>query len=52
MPTFDLARFDTAQSDTKLTTFKECWAGKRQPHWMQFVFPQVSGLGLSDMSVR
>jgi uncharacterized protein (DUF1810 family) len=30
----------------------ELTAGRKRSHWMWFIFPQLVGLGLSDMSVR
>jgi uncharacterized protein (DUF1810 family) len=46
----DLTRFVTAQSDggTYGTALAELRAGRKQSHWMWFVFPQVAGLGRSQ----
>lgn len=30
----------------------ELKAGKKRSHWMWFVFPQIKGLGHSDMAIR
>ena len=31
---------------------REMEAGRKQSHWMWFIFPQIAGLGQSSMSVR
>jgi uncharacterized protein (DUF1810 family) len=31
---------------------REMEAGRKQSHWMWFIFPQIAGLGHSPMSVR
>lgn len=45
----DLERFVRAQDDrgTYLRALAELRAGRKQSHWMWFVFPQVAGLGRS-----
>ena len=49
----DLTRFVDAQAGgTYEQALGELTAGAKQSHWMWFVFPQVTGLGRSDMSVR
>ncbi len=48
----DLTRFVTAQKDAYATALAELTAGRKTSHWMWFVFPQVVGLGHSDMAVR
>ncbi len=48
----DLTRFVAAQKDTYATALSELTAGRKTSHWMWFVFPQVVGLGHSDMAVR
>lgn len=47
---FDLARFVTAQSSVIDTALAELRAGRKRSHWMWFVFPQLRGLGRSDMA--
>lgn len=47
MPDYDLQRFVDAQDAVWPTVRKELKAGRKQTHWMWFVFPQLSGLGLS-----
>ena len=48
----DLARFVAAQADIYATALAELRAGRKQSHWMWFIFPQIAGLGLSAMSQR
>lgn len=49
---FDLGRFVTAQAHTIDMALAELRAGRKRSHWMWFVFPQLRGLGQSDMAVR
>ena len=49
---FDLQRFVSAQATTIDTALAELKAGRKRSHWMWFVFPQLRGLGRSDMAVR
>ncbi|HEY8950385.1 MAG TPA: DUF1810 domain-containing protein [Rhizomicrobium sp.] len=49
---FDLERFVTAQNPIYETVTGELRAGRKQSHWMWFVFPQIAGLGRSDMAQR
>ncbi|MET0931285.1 MAG: DUF1810 domain-containing protein [Aeromicrobium sp.] len=50
---FDLERFVAAQGDgTYERALTELRDGRKTSHWMWFVFPQVAGLGHSEMSVR
>lgn len=50
----DLERFVTAQDHghTYERAVQELRLGRKQAHWMWFVFPQVDGLGSSPMSQR
>lgn len=48
---FDLSRFETAQHGVYADALLEIRAGRKQTHWMWFIFPQVGGLGLSETSV-
>ena len=50
--TFDLDRFVTAQAPIYEAALKELSAGRKQSHWMWFVFPQLRGLGLSPTADR
>jgi uncharacterized protein (DUF1810 family) len=49
---FDLARFVAAQRDVYATALAELRAGRKRSHWMWFIFPQIAGLGHSDMARR
>ena len=44
---FQLQRFVDAQSGTFETALAELRAGKKQSHWMWFIFPQLAALGKS-----
>jgi uncharacterized protein (DUF1810 family) len=48
----DLVRFLDAQSDVHDKVAKELAEGRKQTHWMWFVFPQLAGLGHSSMAQR
>ncbi|WFU21536.1 DUF1810 domain-containing protein [Bradyrhizobium sp. CB1717] len=50
--TFDLERFVQAQNPVFRDVQGELARGRKQSHWMWFVFPQVAGLGFSAMSQR
>lgn len=47
---FDLERFVRAQAGTYQAALGELRSGRKRGHWMWFVFPQIGGLGLSEMS--
>jgi uncharacterized protein (DUF1810 family) len=49
---FDLDRFVRAQNPVFRAVQGELSRGRKQSHWMWFIFPQVAGLGLSTMSQR
>lgn len=49
---FDLERFLRAQDPVFRVVQGELARGRKQTHWMWFVFPQIAGLGLSAMSQR
>jgi uncharacterized protein (DUF1810 family) len=49
---FDLKRFVRAQDPVYRDIQGELTRGRKQSHWMWFVFPQVAGLGFSAMSQR
>ena len=49
---YDLERFVTAQEGRYPGVVSELRAGRKTGHWMWFVFPQVAGLGMSEMSRR
>src|ERR1051326_9208614 len=49
---FDLERFVEAQNagGTYDRAIRELRNGRKTSHWMWFVFPQIAGLGFSQMS--
>jgi uncharacterized protein (DUF1810 family) len=49
---FHLERFVQAQAGVYEQACAELRAGRKRSHWMWFVFPQVQGLGSSEMAVR
>ncbi|MCW2516261.1 MAG: hypothetical protein JWR11_5303 [Mycobacterium sp.] len=51
---YDLARFVEAQDrgGTYETAARELRSGRKQSHWMWFVFPQIHGLGHSALAVE
>ena len=49
---YDLARFVRAQASTYARALGEVRAGRKQTHWMWFVFPQIAGLGHSETARR
>jgi uncharacterized protein (DUF1810 family) len=49
---FDLSRFLFAQEDVYDTVISELRRGRKETHWMWFVFPQLDGLGHSVMARR
>jgi len=44
---FNLQRFLSAQEPVFDTVLSELRSGRKQSHWMWFVFPQIEGLGRS-----
>ena len=52
MTTFDLDRFVRAQDPVMPAVRRELSAGRKRSHWMWFVFPQLAGLGHSEMARR
>jgi uncharacterized protein (DUF1810 family) len=46
----NLQRFIDAQDGVIETALAELRAGRKQSHWMWFVFPQLAGLGRSSMA--
>ena len=45
-----LKRFTDAQENSYAMALSEIQQGRKQSHWMWFVFPQIAGLGLSETS--
>lgn len=46
----DLNRFLKAQEDSYIRALEEIKTGKKRSHWMWFIFPQIKGLGQSQVS--
>ena len=49
---FNLERFVDAQAPVYHRVRRELMAGRKESHWMWFVFPQIAGLGQSAMAIR
>jgi uncharacterized protein (DUF1810 family) len=47
---FNLARFVEAQRPVFSRVMDELRAGRKTSHWMWFIFPQLQGLGRSEMA--
>lgn len=47
---FNLARFRQAQEGVIERAIAELKSGAKRSHWMWFVFPQLAGLGHSEMA--
>jgi len=47
----NLKRFLLAQDNVYESVLKELSGGRKQGHWMWFIFPQVYGLGRSETTV-
>lgn len=45
---YNLQRFTDAQEGVYQRALKEIKNGRKQSHWMWFIFPQVAGLGFSQ----
>ncbi|CAC9974401.1 DUF1810 domain-containing protein [Flavobacterium panici] len=48
---YDLDRFLEAQRETYNNALREIGEGRKQTHWMWFVFPQLRGLGFTDYNI-
>lgn len=48
----DLIRFVDAQAQVYRQVVEELTNGRKQTHWMWFIFPQLCGLGHSAMAQR
>jgi uncharacterized protein (DUF1810 family) len=44
----NLERFIAAQKGVFQTALSELQQGRKQSHWMWYIFPQIQGLGFSD----
>ena len=51
MNEFNLNRFIKAQRDSFEVAYYELSNGKKESHWMWYIFPQLVGLGNSDTSI-
>lgn len=49
---YSLQRFVEAQQAVYPQALAEMQAGRKRSHWMWFVFPQIEGLGHSEMAQR
>jgi len=47
----DLERFVTAQAHLYEHAVDELRRGRKTSHWIWFIFPQIAGLGRSDMAI-
>lgn len=47
---YDLQRFVDAQAPVYQRVVAELRQGRKQSHWMWFIFPQIAGLGTSETS--
>ena len=52
MTAADLIPFVKAQAQVYCQVVEELTDGRKQTHWMWFIFPQLSGLGHSAMAQR
>jgi len=49
-PTHNINRFLSAQESIYETALKELQKGRKESHWMWYIFPQIAGLGRSEIS--
>ncbi len=49
---FDLLRFVEAQAPIYAKVCEELGEGRKESHWMWFIFPQIAGLGQSQTSIH
>lgn len=48
---FSLDRFRSAHASYYETALQEIKAGRKQSHWIWYIFPQIQGLGHSTMAM-
>jgi uncharacterized protein (DUF1810 family) len=48
----DLERFIKAQEQDYTIALAEVKNGRKRSHWMWYIFPQIQGLGFSEMAKR
>ena len=49
---YDLQRFLAAQSEDYERALSELQRGRKESHWIWYIFPQVAGLGHSHMAQK
>jgi uncharacterized protein (DUF1810 family) len=49
---YQLSRFTDAQASVYDIAVRELETGRKQTHWMWFIFPQLAGLGHSPTAIR
>jgi uncharacterized protein (DUF1810 family) len=49
---FDLQRFLAAQANDYQEALRELQRGRKESHWIWYIFPQVAGLGRSSMAEK
>ena len=49
---YNLERFRDAHRDDYDTALQEIKEGRKQSHWMWYIFPQIQGLGHSTMAMH
>ncbi len=49
---YNLQRFVDAQNPVYERVRRELRAGRKETHWMWFIFPQLQGLGQSEMAIE
>ncbi len=47
-----LNRFLEAQASIYHTALEEIKSGRKQTHWIWFIFPQIAGLGSTEISLK
>ena len=48
----NVSRFIEAQENTYSDALSEIRNGRKRTHWMWFIFPQIKGLGNTQMSIK
>lgn len=48
----NVSRFTEAQENTYSDALSEIRNGRKRTHWMWFIFPQIKGLGNTQMSIK
>lgn len=51
MDPFNLNRFLEAQEDSYAQALSEIQAGRKESHWIWYIFPQLAGLGYSHNAI-